>query len=99
MTVVMAFVFAAMGAPGVFSLFAILTGVVFVVASLVSKERQERLAEEERMRAEEERARFSEEVAQTVKESLKGTIKVRCRYCGALSDENDEKCESCGAPL
>ncbi|HYB77307.1 MAG TPA: hypothetical protein VEE83_01330 [Thermoplasmata archaeon] len=26
-------------------------------------------------------------------------IKVRCRYCGTLGDEQDGRCPSCGAPL
>lgn len=95
----MSIVFASAGAPGFFVAFPVLMGIVFIVAGLAANDREKRLAEEERVRAEEERDRFKEEIAQSVKETMKGTIKVRCRYCGALSDENEEKCESCGAPL
>lgn len=96
---VMAFVFAGMGAPGLFVLFALLTGVIFLVFGFMTRGRAiERIAEAERA-AEESRVQFREEVAQSVKESMKGTIKVRCRYCGGLNDEHDDRCESCGAPL
>lgn len=99
MAAFMSIVFASMGAPGVFVVFPLIAGFLFVIVGLAAKGHEERLAEEERARAEEERDRFKEEVAQSVKETMKGTIKVRCRYCGALSDESEEKCESCGAPL
>lgn len=96
---VAAIVFAGMGAPGEFVALVILGAVFFVVASLVAKGHEERLVAEERTLKEEERDRFKEEVARSVKESIKGTIKVRCRYCGGLNEEQDEKCESCSAPL
>lgn len=103
---VMAIVFARMGAPGEFVAFAVLGAVAFIIVSLIARVHEDRLIEEERTRAEEEwtrreeeRDRFKEEVARSVKESIKGTIKVRCRYCGGLNEEHDEKCESCGAPL
>ena len=91
--------FAYLDAPGFFVGFAIFAAFVALIGGLVmsaSEEQQIMRAEEAEAEAKE---RFKEEVAQSVKQKLEGTIKVRCRYCGALSDENDEKCESCGAPL
>lgn len=99
MMMFMSIVFASVGAPGLFAAFPLLMGLVFIVLGLAANDREKRLAEEERVRAEEERDRFKEEIAQSVKETMKGTIKVRCRYCGGLNDEHEEKCESCGAPL
>jgi hypothetical protein len=29
----------------------------------------------------------------------RGLVKVRCRYCGGLGDEANDRCPSCGAPL
>lgn len=99
-----------MGAPGFFVGFAIFAAFLVLIggfAGSISEDRRimKALEAEEEAKAEAEAAeaeakeRFKEEVAQSVKQKLEGTIKVRCRYCGALSDENDEKCESCGAPL
>ena len=99
MMMIMSFVFAGMGAPGVFSAFAFLIGLIAVVSSYVSYRRKEGEAEEMAIAAEETQKRFKEEVAEAVKDSMKGTIKVRCRYCGSLNDENANKCESCGAAL
>ncbi len=28
-----------------------------------------------------------------------GVVKIRCRYCGGLGDEDLDRCPSCGAPL
>jgi hypothetical protein len=87
------------GAPGFFVAAVLLSGTVFVIWSLIAKSWEEqRIAEAERA-AEEARERFKEEIAQSVKESMKGTVKVRCKYCGMLSPEDEDKCESCGAPL
>lgn len=88
-----------MGMPGFFVGFAIFAAFLVLIGGLAGS-----ISEEQRiMRAEEAEAeakeRFKEEVAQSVKQKLEGTIKVRCRYCGALNGEQDEKCESCGAPL
>jgi rubrerythrin len=73
----------------------IIVGAIFIVLSVYVKAREEQKAEQERT-AEEERARM---FAQSIASNIRTGVKVRCRYCGALSDENDEKCESCGAPL
>ena len=40
--------------------------------------------------------RYAKLVEEFRKEAL---IKVRCRYCGALNPQNDQKCIGCGAPL
>jgi hypothetical protein len=32
-------------------------------------------------------------------ETIKETVRVRCRYCGSLNLETDTKCQSCGATL
>jgi ribosomal protein L40E len=44
---------------------------------------------------EEARKKEVEEIVKTVK----SIIKVRCRYCGTLNEENANKCEKCGGPL
>ena len=31
--------------------------------------------------------------------AVKSTIKVRCKYCGTLNEEDANKCESCGGAL
>jgi hypothetical protein len=97
--VVMALAFAVAGAPGLF------VGLMFVVAvlSLIGGLASSRDEAQKRMTAElaeaEARDRLAKDVARSVRESMTGMIKVRCRYCGGLNGENDEKCESCGAPL
>ncbi len=30
---------------------------------------------------------------------VRGTDRYRCFHCGVLADDNDKKCNSCGAPL
>lgn len=40
--------------------------------------------------------RYAQRVEKFRQESA---IRVRCRYCGALNPQNDEKCMGCGAPL
>jgi RNA polymerase subunit RPABC4/transcription elongation factor Spt4 len=40
--------------------------------------------------------RYAEQVEKLRKESA---IRVRCRYCGSLNPQEDEKCIGCGAPL
>ncbi len=44
---------------------------------------------------EEARKKEVEEIVKTVK----SIIKVRCRYCGTLNEENANKCEKCGGAL
>lgn len=90
---------ASIGAPGVFIVFAFVAPFFWVANVLIRRGAEENRRAEAQRAADEERERLKEEVAQSVKETLKGTIKVRCRYCGALHDESDEKCSSCGAPL
>ncbi len=99
MMIVMGFVFAGMGAPGAFVVFAFLAGVFVIVMSFVAAERRQREAKENALAAEEADEKFKDEVAEAVKERMKGTIKVRCRYCGSLNDEEAVKCDSCGATL
>lgn len=99
MMMIMSFIFAGMGFPWIFSVFAFLAGMIAVILSFASYRRHESEAEERVTAAEEAQERFKEEVAEAVKESIKGTIKIRCRYCGSLNDENANRCDSCGATL
>lgn len=71
-----------------------LLGFVFILLSFYVKRHEEQKAERERAAEEARSEAFAQRVA-----SQNDGIKVRCRYCGALNDEHDEKCESCGAPL
>lgn len=94
-----AYFVASIGAPVFFIIFAFVAPFLWVANVLIRRGAEaDRRAEAQRA-ADEERERLKEEVAQSVKETMKGTIKVRCRYCGGLNGEHDEKCESCGAPL
>lgn len=72
-------------------------GLVFIALSFYVKKHDEAKLAQERA-AEEE---LSKKLAQNIASAARAAapVKVRCRYCGALSDENDEKCESCGATL
>lgn len=97
--VAMGFVFAGTGAPGIMVLFPFAAGFLMIGYSFVHKRTVEERALEEERAASEARERLRDEIAESVKERLKGDVKVRCRYCGALNDEHDDKCESCGAPL
>lgn len=40
--------------------------------------------------------KYAEQVEKLREESA---IRVRCRYCGSLNPQEDEKCIGCGAPL
>ncbi len=80
---------------GIFGAGFIIVGIVMIVLSFVVKGRAEVRQQEEIRSADEARQREVEEIAQAVK----STIKIRCRYCGTLNDENSSKCESCGASL
>jgi hypothetical protein len=40
--------------------------------------------------------RYAQQVEKLRRESA---IRVRCRYCGSLNPQDDEKCIGCGAPL
>ena len=90
---------ASIGAPWFFVAFAFVAPFLWAVNVLIRRGAEEDRRAEAQRAADEERERLKEEVAQSVKETMKGTIKVRCRYCGGLNGEHDEKCESCGAPL
>lgn len=90
---------ASIGAPWFFVIAAFVVPFLWVANVLIRRGVEEERRAEAQRAADEERERLKEEVAQSVKETMKGTIKVRCRYCGALHDESDEKCSSCGAPL
>ena len=97
--IIMSFVFMSTGAPGGFSAFAFLAGLVCFALFFVTRGKMERDAEKRAEAAEEAEERFKDEIAEAVKERMKGTIKVRCRYCGSLNEEEAVKCGSCGATL
>ena len=97
--IIMAFVFLSLGAPGAFAAFMIVIGIIMIIGYKFEKDWQEDRWARRVVAYEEAQERIRRETVQTVKESLKGTVKVRCKYCAGLNDENDEKCESCGAPL
>lgn len=67
------------------------------LAASKDEERRRAMVEQREVEAM-DRDRLVEDITRSVKKSM-GFIKVRCRYCGGLNDEHDEKCESCGAPL
>jgi len=96
---VMGIVFAGMGAPGLFVLFAFVAGLIMIAWFYFAREEEAELAEREAIASDEADERLRDEVAQAVKDSMKGAIKVRCRYCGSLNDEKANKCDSCGATL
>lgn len=96
---VLTVIFASAGAPGVFLAFMVLMAIVSLVGGLAASEKEARRIRHAAWEKETARERLVEDVAYSVRESMKGTIKVRCRYCGGLNGEEDEKCESCGAPL
>lgn len=72
-------------------------GLVFIALSLYVKNRDDVNAEKERVAEEERRKIFAQNIALAAKAATQ--VKTRCRYCGALNEEHDEKCGSCGAPL
>jgi uncharacterized membrane protein len=75
----------------------ILVGFIMIVLSFFvhKHEDYEEVARLETV--EEQRKEQIEEIAKSIKDQM--TVKVRCRYCGSLNDENANKCESCGAAL
>ena len=87
------------GAPVFFLLFAILGAFASIAMSIAKDREVTRLAEQKAAAAMEADQQLKSEIAQAVKESMKGTIKVRCKYCGSLNDEKASKCDSCGATL
>ncbi len=80
---------------GIFGAVFIIVGIVMIVLSFVVKGRAKMRQQEEIRSADEARQKEVQEIAQAVK----STIKIRCRYCGTLNDENSANCESCGAAL
>lgn len=97
--VVIALVLAAAGAPGLFVGMLFLFALIALVGGLAASKNEAERKYMEELAEDEARERFVDDVATSVKERMTGMIKVRCRYCGALNGEHDEKCESCGAPL
>jgi rubrerythrin len=89
------------GITGVCGLSALLFlgAIACIVLFFVTREKVVKEAEERAAAAEEAEERFKDEIAMAVQERLKGTIRVRCRYCGSLNDEDAIKCDSCGATL
>jgi len=81
-----------------FAIFATITlvlGIVFIAISFkVRRDEQMRLETMARI-AQENRSQQISQIA----EAVKSTIKVRCRYCGTLNEENASNCGSCGATL
>lgn len=75
----------------------VILGLVFVALSIYVKRHEEAKAEQARIAEEERRTMYARNIASAMKPG--NGVKVRCRYCGALNGEHDEKCESCGAPL
>lgn len=79
-----------------FSILMLIIGIALVALSLFVVRPNELKKEEERKRLkEEERSAQMREIV----EAVKGTIKVRCGYCGTLNDEKATTCEACGGPL
>lgn len=80
----------------------VIIGIILIIGGAASRGREleenalgQAAAEEEIDRERTERELEKQEIVNAVK----STIKVRCRYCGTLNEENEEKCDSCGAPL
>ena len=80
----------------------VIIGIILIIGGAASRGREleenalrQAAAEEEIDRERAERELEKQEIVNAVK----STIKVRCRYCGTLNEENEEKCDSCGAPL
>jgi len=99
MMFIMAIVLGANGAPGFMILFAFLFSFLLFFVYFIAKQRQADRYYQEQMEAQEAEDRLKEQIAQAVKESLRGNIKIRCRYCGSLNEDKAAKCESCGATL
>jgi rubrerythrin len=81
--------FALMGA------LSLIIGLVFVVLSFKVKNDEERRLESQAKADEAARQRDIQDIA----DAVKSNIKVRCRYCGTLNEEDASKCSACGAAL
>jgi sensor histidine kinase YesM len=81
-----------------FAIFATITlilGFILIAISFkVRRDEQMRLVTMARI-AQENRDQQISQIAKAVK----STIKVRCRYCGTLNEEDASNCDSCGATL
>jgi sensor histidine kinase YesM len=79
----------------IFATISLILGFVFIAVSFkVKRDELTRLQTMARI-AQESR---DQQISQITK-AVKSTIKVRCRYCGTLNDEDASNCESCGATL
>lgn len=84
--------------PAIFVLFGICVSALGFVTIWLGLRRRE----SERSRAElaESLAQVEHEIqVKEIVDAVKSTIKVRCRYCGTLNEEEERVCESCGGPL
>jgi rubrerythrin len=97
--IVMSIVFGSLGIGCTVPVFAFIGGVICIVLFFIVRGKEEEEAEVRADAAQEAEKRFKDEIADAVKERMKGTIKVRCRYCGSLNDEEAHRCDSCGATL
>jgi len=79
----------------IFATITLILGIVFVVISLGVRQHEQKRFETAARIAQESRDQQIHQIAKAVK----STIKVRCRYCGTLNEEDTSNCESCGATL
>jgi ribosomal protein L40E len=78
-----------------FATITLILGLAFIAISFkVKRDEQVRLETMTRI-AQENR---NQEISQIVN-AVKSSVKVRCRYCGTLNEEDASNCESCGATL
>lgn len=79
----------------IFATITLIVGVIFIAISLKLRQDEKTRLETAARIAEESHNQRVREIA----EAVKSTIKVRCRYCGTLNEEDSSNCESCGATL
>ncbi len=79
--------------------FGFLAGIVCIALFFIVQRKEDEESAEIATSKEDAEERFKDEIADAVEKRMKGTIKVRCRYCGSLNDEGDVRCDSCGATL
>jgi len=79
----------------VVGMISLIIGVVFVVLSFRLKEGEARRLESQARAEEAEREKNVQDIAK----AIRSNIKIRCRYCGTLNEEDASKCSSCGATL
>ena len=73
----------------------LIIGGVLILYSRVLKDQEASRLEAQARAEEEARQRNIQDIAA----AMKSNIKVRCRYCGSLNDEDATKCDSCGGTL